>query len=84
MHMREKLARAHIGSTVFVFANMHYMASETQGLCDYNVKFDDGFQAKDLGVVVNVNLSFARTWFVGEEKNVTLEVSAYLCIDTAQ
>jgi len=52
------------------------MVSETQGPYDYNVKFGEGVQAEDLGVVVNVNLSFAKTWLVGEEKNVGLEVSA--------
>jgi hypothetical protein len=32
---------------------------------------------KDLGVIVNLNLSrFAKTWFVGEKKNVILEASA--------
>jgi len=40
------------------------------------VKLGEGIQAKDLGVTVNVNMSFAKTWFVGEEKNVDLEVSA--------
>ncbi len=65
-----------IGSTVFVFANMHYMASETQGPYDYAVKFGEGIEAEDLGVVVNINLSFTKTWFVGEEKNVALEASA--------
>jgi hypothetical protein len=65
-----------VGFLVFGFINMHYMASETQGPYDYNVKLGEGFQAKDLGVVVDVNLSFPKTWFVGEEKNVGLEVSA--------
>lgn len=65
-----------LGFLVFGFANMHYMASEIQGPYDYNVKFGEGFEAKDLGVLVNVNLSFVKTWFVGEEKNVGLEVSA--------
>jgi len=65
-----------IGSTVFVFTNMRYMVSETQGPYGYDVKFGEGVQAKDLGVVVNVNLSFAKTWLVGEEKNVGLEISA--------
>jgi hypothetical protein len=65
-----------IGSLVFSFTNMHYAVSETQGPYEYNVKFSEGIEAKDLGVVVNTNLSFAKTWFVGEEKNVTLEISA--------
>ena len=73
-----------IGSTVFVFANMHYTGSETEGPYDYNVKFGEGVQSKDLGVVVDVNLSFAKTWFVGEEKNVALEASAGKVSDFVQ
>ena len=65
-----------IGSTVFVFANMHYMVSETCGPYDYFVEFGEGIETKNLGVVVNLNLSFSKTWFVGEEKNVALEASA--------
>lgn len=64
------------GFIVFSFTNMHYMVSETQGSYDYNVKFGEGIEAKDLGIVVNINLSFTKTWFVGEEKNVALETSA--------
>jgi len=52
------------------------MVSETQGPYDYAVKFGEGIEAEDLGVVVNINLSFTKTWFVGEEKNVALEASA--------
>jgi hypothetical protein len=55
---------------------MYYIASESQGPYDYNVRFSEGVEAKDLGVVVNMNLSFVKTWFVGEKKDVTLEVSA--------
>jgi len=65
-----------LGFLVFGFTNMRYEASESQGPYDYNVKFGEGDQAKNLEVVVNVNLSFAKTWFVGEEKNVGLKVSA--------
>ena len=65
-----------IGFLVFGLTNMHYMASESQGPYSYNVEFGEGIEAKDLGVVVNMNLSFVKTWFVGEEKNVSLEVSA--------
>ncbi len=65
-----------IGFTVFTFANTHYMVSETQGPYDYAVKFGEGIEAEDLGVVVNISLSFTKTWFVGEEKNVALETSA--------
>jgi hypothetical protein len=67
---------ASIGSTVFVLADMHYTGSETQGPYDYVVKFGEGIEAEDLGVAVNINLSFTKTWFVSEEKNVALEVSA--------
>lgn len=55
---------------------MRYLISESQGPYNYNVRFGKGIEAKDLGVVVNMNLSFDKTWFVGEEKNVGLEVSA--------
>ncbi len=65
-----------VGFFVFSLTNMHLMVSESQGPYDYNVKFGEGIEAKDLGVVVNMNLSFVKTWFVGEEKNVSLEVSA--------
>ena len=64
------------GFLVFGFANMRYMASESQGPYDYNVKFGEGIEAEDLGVLVSINLSFVKTWFIGEEKNVSLEVSA--------
>jgi hypothetical protein len=73
-----------IGSTVFVFANIHYMVSETQGPYDYAVKFGEGIEAENLGVVVNINLSFTKTWFVGEEKNVALEASAEKVSDLVQ
>ncbi len=64
-----------IGFLVFSLTNMHYLISESQGPYSYNVRFGEGIEAKDLGVVVNMNLSFDKTWFVGEEKNVGLEVS---------
>jgi hypothetical protein len=73
-----------LGFLVFGFTNMRYMASETQGPYDYHVKFGEGIEAEDLGVVVNINLSFVKTWFVGEEKNVTLEVSAEKVSDAVQ
>ena len=55
---------------------MHYMVSGSQGPYKYHVKLGEGIEAKDLGVVVNVNLSFVKTWFVGEERKVSLQVSA--------
>jgi len=61
---------------IYFLTNMHYATSGTQGPYSYNVNFGDGIQAKDLGVLVNINLSFGKTWFVDEEKNVTLEISA--------
>lgn len=65
-----------IGFLVFSLVNMHYLISESQGPYSYNVRFGEGIEAKDLGVVVNLTLSFDKTWFIGEEKNVSLEVSA--------
>jgi len=73
-----------IGSTVFVFTNMRYIASETQGPYDYAVKFGEGIEAEDLGVAVNINLSFTKMWFVGEEENVALEASAEKVSDLVQ
>jgi len=67
---------ASVGLLVYGFTYTRYGASESQGPYDYDVKFGEGTRAKDLGVIVNINLSFAKTWFVGEEKNVDLEVSA--------
>jgi hypothetical protein len=64
------------GFLVFVLTNMYYMTSVSQGPYGYSVRFYDGVEAKDLGVVVNVNLSYVKTLFVGEKKDVTLEVSA--------
>ena len=58
-----------VGFLVFSLTNMHYMVSESQGPYNYDVKFGEGIEAKDLGVVVNMNLSFVKTWFVGEEEN---------------
>ena len=66
-----------IGFLVFGLTNMHFMASESQGPYGYNVKFGEGIQAKNLGVTVRLNLSrFVKSWFIGEEENVVLEVSA--------
>jgi len=74
-----------VGSVVFALTDMHYKASESQGPYSYNVNFGEDNQAKDLGVVVNLNLSrFAKSWFVGEEKNVILEVSAEKSLNIVQ
>lgn len=74
-----------VGFLVFGLTNMRYMASESQGPYSYNVKFGDGIQAKGLGVMVRLNLSrFVKSWFVGEEKNVVLEVSAEKVSNIAQ
>ena len=67
---------ASLGLLVYGLTHARYVTPESQGPYDYDVKFGEGIQAKDLGVKVNVSLSFAKTWFVGEEKNVDLEVSA--------
>ncbi len=65
-----------VGLSVFSLTSMHYTGSEIQGPYDYSVEFGEGIETKDLEVVVSMNLSFEKIWFVGEEKNVTLEVSA--------
>lgn len=74
-----------IGFLVFAFTNMLYMKSESQGPYSYDVNFDTGIRTKNLGVVVHLNLShFAKTWFVGERKNVVLDASAEKVSDLVQ
>lgn len=65
-----------VGSAVSLFTSLHYAFVETQGPFVYSVKYGEGGVAEDLGVEVTLNLSFAKTWFIGEEKNVTFEASA--------
>jgi hypothetical protein len=66
-----------VGSLVFALSNLHYTVSESQGPYNYDLSFGQDTQAKDLGVAVTLNLShFDKNWFVGERKNVVLEVSA--------
>jgi hypothetical protein len=66
-----------IGFTVLGVASMRYSVLQFQGPYRYEVTFGEGTQAEDLGVAVNLNLShFDGTWFVGEEENFILEVSA--------
>lgn len=65
-----------VGSTVLALANIYYSASESLGPYTYEVDFGEGIHSRDLGVLVNLNLSsFARTWFVSEQMNVVLDVS---------
>ncbi len=66
-----------VGLTVLSVASLYYSALGSQGPNRYEVTFGEGIQAKDLGVVVQLNLThFAETWFVGEDENLILEVSA--------
>ena len=66
-----------VGFAVFGLTRIYYTASESQSPYNYDINFSNDAQAKDLGVTVQLNLlHFVKNWFVGEEKNVILEISA--------
>ena len=72
------IASISVGFLVFSLANMYYRAPQlVLGPYNYNIIFGEGIRAKDLGIIVHLNLSgIDKGWFVGEEKNVVLEISA--------
>lgn len=71
------LTSVSVGFLVFGLTNMYCIASTSKDPYSYAVYFYDDVRTKDLGVTLNVNLSnSAAVWFVSDEKNVVLDISA--------